>query len=143
MRTDALITPATLHAITATILTNLVAFAAWVAEWSAWWPFQRAIEASLRAKLRRGGRAFQRIVFLLAVAHVTPPLRVKRTHHPANAPRGFRLQTSGKARRFLHVSRLHEGSLHARIAHARDHRALGRALHQAPAKLRQKKAASC
>ena len=40
MRTDALITPATLHAIAATILTNLVAFAAWVAEWSAWWPFQ-------------------------------------------------------------------------------------------------------
>jgi hypothetical protein len=116
MRTDALITPATLHAIAATILRNLVAFAAWVAEWSAWWPFQRAIKASLRAKLRLGGRAFQRIVFLLAAAQVAPPLRIKRTHHPANAPRGFRMQTSGKARRFIHISGLHEGSLHARIA---------------------------
>lgn len=117
MRTDALITPARLHAIAATILTNLVAFAAWVVEWGAWWPFQRAIKASLRAKLRRGGRAFQRIVFLLAAAQVAPPPTLpKRTHHPANAPRGFRLQTSGKARRFLHISGLHEGSLKSRIA---------------------------
>lgn len=116
MRLDAP-SPANLHALAQLLATNLVAFAAWVVEWSAWWPFQAAVKRSLRKQLRRGARAFAQIVFLLAAARVAPPLTlVKRTHHPANAPPGFRLQISGKARRFLHISGQHEGSLNARIA---------------------------
>ncbi|MFZ2029472.1 MAG: hypothetical protein WAU68_04120 [Vitreimonas sp.] len=108
--------PAKLHALARLLTTNLVVFAAWVVEWSAWWPFQAAVKRRLRKQLRRGARAFAQIVFLLAAARVAPPLRMKRTHHPANAPPGFRLQISGKARRFIHISGQHEGSLKSRIA---------------------------
>jgi len=71
----------------------------------------------LRKQLRRGGRAFARIACLLAIARIEAPARApKRTHHPDNAPPGFRLHTSGKVRRFLHISGLHQGSLNTRIA---------------------------
>lgn len=105
-----------LHALAQLLAANLVVFAAWVLEWTAWWPFEAAVKRSLRTKLRRSVQAFQRIVFLLAVARVAPPQRVRRMRHPANAPPGFYLQTSAKARRFLRISGLHEGNLKARIA---------------------------
>jgi len=92
-------------------------FAAWVVEWSAWWPFQAAVKRGLRKQLRRGARAFARIACLIAIARIEAPARApKRTHHPGNAPPGFRLHTSGKVRRFLHISGLHQGSLNTRIA---------------------------
>lgn len=115
MRIDAL-PPAKLHALARRLASNLVLFAAWVAEWGAWWPFQAAIKRSLRAKLRRGFQAFARIVFLLAVQRIPAPKRVKRAGHPANAPPGARAQTSNRRRRFVHLSGLHEGDIKARIA---------------------------
>ena len=116
MRLDAP-SPANLHALAQLLATNLVVFAAWVVEWSAWWPFQAAVKRSLRKQLRRAGRAFARIACLIAIARIDAPARApKRTHHPGNAPPGFRLHTSGKVRRFLHISGLHQGSLNARIA---------------------------
>jgi hypothetical protein len=115
MRLDAP-SPAKLRALAQLIAANLVVFAAWVVAWSAWWPFQAAVKRGLSKQLRRGCQAFQRIAFLLAVARVAPPQRVKRTHHRASAPRGFRLQMSTKARRFIRISGPHEGTLKARIA---------------------------
>ena len=108
--------PEKLRALAATISTNLIVFAALVLEWGVWLPFQAALKRSLRAKLRRGMQAFQRIVFLLAVARLAPPKPRTRAHLPANAPLGFRLRTSRKVRRFIHMSGLHEGSIKARIA---------------------------
>ena len=109
--------PAKLHALAQLLATNLVVFTAWVVEWSAWWPFQAAVKRRLPKQLRRGARAFVRIACLLAIARIEAPARApKRTRHPDNAPPGFRLHTSGKVRRFLHISGLHQGSLNARIA---------------------------
>ena len=61
-------------------------------------------------------KRFSASCFLLAVNRVAPPKRAKRTRHPANAPPGFRLHTSGKVRRFLQLSGLHQGSHQSRIA---------------------------
>lgn len=106
--------PEKLRALAATISTNLIVFAAFVLEWGV--PFQAALKRGLRAKLRRGMQGFQRIVFLLAVQRIAPPKPRRRVHLPANAPPGFRLRTSRKARRFIHISALHEGGVKARIA---------------------------
>ena len=46
MRLDAP-SPVKLHALAQLLATNLVVFAAWVVEWSAWWPFQAAVKRRL------------------------------------------------------------------------------------------------
>jgi hypothetical protein len=115
MRIDAP-SPIQLQAFAATILGNLALFAAWVAERSAWLPFQGAIRRNLNAKLRRGFQACVRIAFLLAVHRIEPPPPRTRAPYPANTPPGFRLHAARSGRRFLRLSGLNQGSIKARIA---------------------------
>lgn len=83
------LSPLQLHAIAAAMSTKLIALAAWLMEWGVRLPFHATLKRTLRAKLRRGAQAFQRIAFLLAARSIAPPQSLsKRTHHPANAPPG-------------------------------------------------------
>jgi hypothetical protein len=110
------LSPLHLHALAAELSRKLGGFAAWFVEWCVWLPFHAALKRRAYAKLRLGARAFQRIVFLLAVYRAAPPLKLKRMQRPPNAPPGFRLHLRKRGRRLMHISGLHQGGLRQRIA---------------------------